>query len=236
MRCNKTIAIAMTTSLVKIREYTYIYQCTRGFAMNQIPKQMKWLALASALAAGLLFMENSYAVGNGFYVGGLLGHSSMDYTASNQHFTPGKTEDNSGFGWNAQAGYQVARNLALQADFYDYGDAHFKNLQGVQGASANYNQKAGDVVAKLVLPLGAFNLNANAGLAYVALDRNANGVAKAHSMNPGDKDVTKFTYGLGAGYDLSPNLTAIVNWQQIPSGGGIQQSNIIAGGLDYYFN
>lgn len=204
--------------------------------MNHTPKQMKLLALVSALAAGMLFMENSYAIGNGFYLGGLLGYSSMNYTATNQNFKPGTTNSNSGLAWNAQVGDQLTRNFAIQADFNDYSSASFNDLKGVPGANANYTQKSGDLVGKLVLPLGAFNLNANAGLAYVALDRGVNGTAKNAGINPNNVDKVKITYGLGAGYDLSPNLTAIVNWQQIPGGGGIQSSNIIGAGLDYYFN
>lgn len=204
--------------------------------MRHTSKQMKRITLVSCLVAGILMMGNSYAMGNGFYVGGMLGYSNMNYSASNQNYKPGNTSDNSGFAWNGQLGMQMARNFAIQADYYNYADASFNNIRGIPGAKANYSQHVGDVVGKLILPLGAFNLNANAGLAYVALDRNANGTAKAHQINPGDKNVGKLTYGLGAGYDLGPNLTATVNWQQIPSGNGIEQSNFIGAGLDYYFN
>lgn len=204
--------------------------------MNNAPKHVKLLTLVSALAAGVLFIENGYASGNGFYIGGLLGHSSIDYTLSNQNFNPGKRTDHSGFAWNAQAGYQFNRNIALQGDFTDFHDANFKNMRGIPGTKANYTQKSGDIVGKLILPLGAFSLSANAGLAYVALDRNANGTAKAYGMNPGDKDAVKLTYGLGAAYDISPNLSALVDWKQIPKGHDIQQSNFIGAGLNYYFN
>lgn len=204
--------------------------------MRHTSQCIKRLTVASSLLVGFLLMGNAYAISNGFYIGGMLGYSNMNYTATNQNFKPGNTEDNSGFAWNGQAGLQVARNFAIQADYYDYGDASFKNLRGIPGAKANYSEHVGDVVGKLIMPLGAFNLNANAGLAYVALDRNANGTAKAYHINPGDKNVGKLTYGLGAGYSLNQNLTAMVNWQQIPSGNGIEQSNFFGAGLDYYFN
>jgi len=188
--------------------------------------------------AGLSLVASisAQAADDGIYVGANLAHTDLDYSVSNQHLSPGSRDGHSGLGWSAFLGYQMNRNFALQADYVQYHEADFKNIRGVSGAKADYQQDVGDIVGKLMFPFGnGFNIFATGGVAYVKLDRDTNDIAKANNIKLSDKDTVRPTYGLGLGYDFYPGWSAQVAWTQIPSGGGIEQSNFVGAGLTFHF-
>lgn len=197
---------------------------------------MKKIAIAAAGLGLSIFSVAALAAANGVYVGASLGQTDMDYTVSNQNLSPGDRSDHSGLGWSVNGGYQFNPNFALQMDYFDFHDAEFKNIYGVNGAKAKYEQGAIDAVGKLMYPFGnGFNIFATGGLAYVNLDRSVNSTAKAAGISLSDKDALRPTYGLGAGYDFYPGWSVLVNWSQIPGGGSIEQSNYFGAGLAFHF-
>lgn len=199
---------------------------------------MKFNKIAVGIAGlGLsIFSISVLASPNGVYVGAGIAQTDTDYTVSNQNLSPGDRSDHSGLGWSANVGYQFNPNFALQTDYIDYHDANFKNINGISGAKANYEQGSLDLVGKLMYPFGnGFNIFATGGLAYVHLDRSTNSTAKAAGLTLSDKDALRPTYGVGAGYDFYPGWSVLVNWSQIPGGGSIEQSNYLGAGVTYHF-
>jgi hypothetical protein len=177
----------------------------------------------------------AYAGQDGVYVGGTLGGSNIKASASSQNLNPASTDD-SGFAWNVFTGYQMNSNFALEIDYTDYAEVSYKNVKGVSGANSKLDQQSLGLVGKLMFPIGAgFEVFATGGLDYVNVERKPNSLAKANGASTHSSNPLRPTYGVGAGYNFYPGWSLLVEWNQISSGGGVETSNYLAGGLAYHF-
>ncbi len=188
---------------------------------------------ASSALMGVCLTANASL--DGIYVGGTLGNSNIKASPSSQNLSPA-SYDNSGFAWNVFTGYQVNSNFALEVDYTDFAEVSYKNVKGISGANSNLDQQSLGIVGKLMFPLGAgFEIFAEGGMDYVNVERNPNSVAKANGVNSNSSNPIRPTYGVGADYTFYPGWSVLVEWNQISSGGGVETTNYVAGGLAFHF-
>ncbi len=189
------------------------------------------------IAAGFLMGTTmiAYAGSDGIYVGGTLGSSQVKASASEQHLSPAKTDDN-GFAWGVFAGYELNANFAIELDYTDYANVDFKNVKGVSGANSSFDEQALALNGRLIFPIGAgFDIYAMGGLAYVIGERDPNSLAKSIGASTNTSHAVRPTYGVGADFNFYPGWSVLVDWNQVTSGGGIPTSNFLSGGLAYTF-
>lgn len=159
----------------------------------------------------------------GSYIGGLVGYSTSDYGGG----TTAKVDD-SGTGYRLQAGYQFNANYAFEIGYIRFHTVNISRIGGVAGASSKITPQSMDANGKVIIPLSsAASTFGKVGLAYAETKGSGAGVSDGHSFRP--------IYGLGASYEFYPNMVAEVSWMQIPKGGSIRRTDIVAFGLSYFF-
>lgn len=173
----------------------------------------------------------------GTYVGFHIGEGDLDYSASDLGFTPArkKSSNNDKVTWRADAGYQINQNFALEFGYMEWEPKKFTNVAGVSGAKGEVEQKSADLMAKFVFPLSSTtHVYAKGGVTYAKAETNLNSVTKASTMLVGDdSSAFRSIFGLGAGVEVYPNVTADVVWMRIPSGNGIKNSDFLGIGITY---
>lgn len=144
-------------------------------------------AVALALAGAAQVASGAdYETASGFYLGGGITQSRFD---SNTF-----TLDHKDNGWKAIAGTRIIRNLALEANYVDFGKARAPAaaLVGPTGTSAS----AISAFAMGVAPVGMADLYVKAGAARLRAKGQIEGVRfKDHS--------TGFAYGAGAAFNFA---------------------------------
>jgi len=167
-------------------------------------------AIAVISLAGLVSIAN--AATPGFYVGGGLGYSRMDTSdltseIKDQISPVGGTVSNSralhGLGGRLFAGYSLNKYLGLEAGIAHYATEDYKVTVFGQTTKEEIEGNAIDVVGKVYLPINnsGFNVYALGGVAYLKQEAKASGVSESgKGLKP--------KYGIGASYDINPQLTA----------------------------
>lgn len=174
----------------------------------------------AAVALSTMMVTNAMAAKEGAYVGGQVGYGHFgefrDY---------GKDNTSGGVAGRVFGGYQFNSYLAAEL-----GWTKFSNLSE-QGISLKTN--AVDIVGKAILPVAdGFNLYAKAGAAYVMSDVDVKG------FGSGTEKKWFPTAGVGASYDITPNVAADVSYTRIQKTGNnslFQSSDFVGVGLTYTF-
>ncbi|MBB71380.1 MAG: hypothetical protein CMF50_03180 [Legionellales bacterium] len=212
-----------------------------------------------AVAVSCVLATSAYATPNGFYAGGQLGYSDSDYTAASQGLKsvslngtstqvsgPANTKtEKDHLGGRLYTGYQFNKYLGAELGFTDYGDNKIKNAYGLEGTNVTLNNQAVDLVGKLSYPVtDKFDVFGKAGGAYVMADKAKSdvtattvpggamfsGTVKTKSM-----DKLRPTYGLGASYMLTNNVSADLSYMRIQGGNGVKDTSLTALGVAYHF-
>jgi opacity protein-like surface antigen len=193
--------------------------------------------LAVMLLTGTVFQTaDAFVTDHGLYTGFLLGWGKANYTAQNQHWEPANNSSQKGFAWDVNFGYLMNRNFAAQLDFLQFKDVKIKNVYGILGADAHYQERAGSLQGKLQFPFGnGMTVYATGGAAYVLVKRSTNGVAQDNGLNLSDRRRFRPIYGIGASYEFIPNCMFNAVWQQIPAAGPVEQATMAGLGLSYNF-
>lgn len=199
------------------------------------PFNKKKLAIASGLAlcAGLLAPQAAFAQDQGFYVG--LGVGQSDAKDGCSELTSlgfsGSCDDTS-TGKKIFLGYQYNKNFAIEGGYVDLGK--FK-ASDISGASAFAKAKVWQLVAVGTLPLANnFSLFGKAGLHNWDVDAGGSGVGTISDKG------TDFTFGVGAGYELTKNLGLRLEWERFRHVGekdttGQSNVDLLSVGLRYRF-
>lgn len=185
------------------------------------------------------FSGTANAAANGFYVNGQLGYGHSD--VPNSLFSPARADiKNDGLAGRIAAGYQFTPYIAAELGYTKFSDVKVDNItvEGVNIGNARLEQQAIDLVAKGILPINnGFNAFGTLGVASL--------YAKGHGMDStegtfGNGSTSRImpTFGLGLGYDITPNLPITASWQRIQRIGdssGLRTTDFFAVGLEYHF-
>ncbi|MFN7097460.1 MAG: outer membrane beta-barrel protein [Gammaproteobacteria bacterium] len=198
-------------------------------------------------AAGLIFSASAYATAsNGLYLGLQLGESSADYSNSSSGLSdfygysslPGASVDNNAFAGRLYLGYQFNKFVAAELGYSYLGNVEFNNIFAVSGATASLRQQAGDLTAKVMLPVTRqFNVFALGGVAYVGAKPNdVSNTASLLGVQTGSREgAFTATYGLGAGYDFNQHWGLDATWRRFNSSGDIENTDLFTLGAAYHF-
>ena len=167
------------------------------------------LAVSLALTAGSASAQSRSD--SGWYAGGTIGQSSMDIQGCG-----GAIEcDDKDTAWRILGGYQINRNLAIEFGFHQLGDASASSSLGHNEFESN----AFELLGVGYVPLGG-NFAAYGKAGFYRGETKVSGNSTV--IGPIDvKDTnTDLTFGLGAQYSFSPQLSIRAEWQRYAGMGG----------------
>jgi OOP family OmpA-OmpF porin len=172
---------------------------------------MKKVIFAALLAAGFIsapvFAQQSKA---SWYAGGSFGQSKAN-DACDGASELGFSCDDSDTAWKIIGGYQVNRNFALELGYTDLGEVSASG----GGLNASIESSAWELVGLGILPLAnRFSLFGKAGLFRSESDLNISGIANESETNTG------LTFGVGAMFDVTSNVSVRAEWQRYQDVGG----------------
>ena len=170
-----------------------------------------WLAAPGAQAQS----DMKLRMDSGFYMGAGVGRAEQrDFCAA----IVGGTCDAKDLTWNLFAGYQFNRYFAVEGGYVDFGKATASGFTvgGGLPAAITTKSKAFEALAVLGVPLNdAFSLYGKLGFFYY----DADGVGSGASFGSTSDSGTELTYGLGAEYNITRNVSARFEWQRYLSVG-----------------
>lgn len=209
---------------------------------------MKKPILVLAMFASLLTTTGAFAAINGIYLGGQLGFGDTYQSPQNAAFNARASGGSGGLAGRIFGGYQFTQYIAAEMGYTKFSNSNVTYTDYSTFFATTYRGSvpiesyAIDLVAKGTLPLqNGFSLFGKLGVAYInefagnVTIYNASGT---HAENFYINDDTLLpTFGLGAGYDVTQNLTTDVSWMHIQHTGtsNIQSTDLVAAGVSYHF-
>jgi OOP family OmpA-OmpF porin len=177
-----------------------------------------------AFAAGTAAAAESGAT-PGWYGGASIGRSDfrlgggeVDSALGGQGITSSSTiDDKRDTAYKLNLGYQFNRNFGIEGGYVDLGRSKFSSTTTAPGAdtlSGEVKARGWTLEGVGTLPLGnGFSVFGKAGVLRADLDFNA-GSTGVVAVSNREKTTTSFTYGLGAGYDISKSLGLRAEWNR----------------------
>ncbi|APE30559.1 hypothetical protein BOX17_06065 [Halomonas aestuarii] len=166
-------------------------------------------ALASLVASPAFAQSYQYTPIEGPYLGGAIGHASLDSDTLNELEELGLDTDDSDTAYKLFAGYRFTPNFAMEASYLDFGDfsadATFTN--GTDTATADLEGGLDGVGLALVgkLPIQG-GLSVHGKLGMIAWDGDVSGTARLNGEviydGAAGEDGTDPFYGIGAEYEI----------------------------------
>lgn len=190
--------------------------------------KMQKLALALAVCA---VSAGAFAAEDKFYVGGSFGRGAHNISEDDYG-----SVDDSDTGYKLYGGYRFSKELAIEVNYFDFGEASGKFNIGANVYADKFETSAFGVGVAYSGTIGPdWSLTARLGLASVKtkVARSLLGVKVAGASD----DSIKPYVGLGVGYSITPQLSVQGSWdftQGEVEGekGGV---NLLAIGLAYSF-
>lgn len=171
---------------------------------------------AAALANG--YGSNGFTSSSdaGFVIGAQAGYGDTHW---NDFFSvfPGVSTDHTGFAARGFVGYDINKCFGIEAG-YTYLPT---TTLSANGQSADIDSYGLDLLGKISLPITpVFKIYAKAGLGYLhaSADNNLGGGSQSH---------TGPAYGVGAAYEVIPNLSVDAGWLRYSGQGNLSDSNYI---------
>jgi OOP family OmpA-OmpF porin len=164
------------------------------------------LAVATLAAAALAFAADAQA--QQAYIGASVGQS--DFKIDTTGATSADTKDT---GYKLFGGWMFTPNLGVEAAYFDLGKATgAASLPGLGTVGVTGKASGFSLAGVAALPLGDASLFAKAGFAQVRGEIEArtpfgNASQSESSLQP--------TFGVGASYALTSNLSARVEWERV---------------------
>ena len=194
--------------------------------------------LLLAAISGLLTLSISapsfaiMSVPNGWYLEGNIGVSHV----SNKSY-PGKVSK-SGLGGNINLGYKLIPYFGLEAGYSKYADTTIKDGNGTKAASDRHY--AVDVAGKGILPFAdsGFEVFAKLGVARIASDVKVEDATAAANLGIANNkhNATGLYAGLGAQYDVMPELAIVGQWQRAQGSSSTGNFDLYTLGLNFIFD
>lgn len=171
---------------------------------------MKKLLLGITLA---LAVTAAGAQGSNFYAGGAIGQAHAKSTCDS--FTgPGISCDDKDTSWKVLGGYQVTPNFAAEVAYIDFGKVEARGPGGTISAKAH----ALELVGLGILPIAdKFSLYGKFGVYHGTVDVDVNTTTLRGNASDTSTDTT---FGFGAGFDITRQVTVRAEWQRYNKVGG----------------
>jgi len=166
--------------------------------MKQIVKLTIW-------TISLLFVGTAMAASTGWNVGASVGSSSINLSDAD---CAGTTKcDKSDTGFKVSGGYTFMPNFGVELAYIDLGKATLSD--GTITASLSETGLAAYGVG--TYPIDNFSLFAKAGISSLKskIDAAIGGFSASDSSTN-----TNFAWGIGAGYTISKNVSAMLEWER----------------------
>lgn len=177
------------------------------------------IVIAGPAAAQTAASSSSWIGGKmdtSLYIGGNVGQSRFRTTCDG---VPVSCDDKD-VGWRAFAGYQFHRNFAVEAGYFNLGEASANGVIGGAAVSAEGKVRGWELLGVVTFPVWQqLSLFAKAGVARTRVSVSG-AVAGFGTVVAARDNSTDFTYGLGAEYALTRNIGARLEWQRYDSVGG----------------
>jgi OOP family OmpA-OmpF porin len=136
-------------------------------------------------------------------------------------------------------GFQFNPNLAAEVGYSMFSDSKTTiNYRGQQVFKAKISTESIDAVGKLIYPISntGFNVYAKAGAAWVLVDQDLKQIDGTNvTAISSSTDPIRPVFGLGAGYDVTQNLTLDASFTRILGNNNLQNIDFYGAGLTYHF-
>ena len=174
---------------------------------------MKTLFAALTVAASLAAAP-ALAQDKGPYLGGHIGQAKADGSCDDFD-VPGVSCKEKDTSWKILGGYQVNKNFAAEVGYIDFGD--LVRVSG-PGGTARVEAHAFDAVGVGILPLAdRFSVYGKLGLYHGTVDA----TVRTFTLNAdASDDSTDLTFGLGAAFALTRQVSLRGEWQRYTDVGG----------------
>ncbi len=199
---------------------------------------LKKTIAVSLLGVSALGMMAANATTPGVYVEGQVG-----YANTGKHFVkpfPSSRKVSSKYKGSLAGrlaiGYQFSPNWAVEMGYLQLA----QQKADVNTQSVTLNQHAFDVVGKGILPVTSkFDVYAKAGMAYLVNNLKGNEISGGQKsiVNPLAKHSWAPEAGIGASYNITPNVFVYTSWTHIQPIGHNRPNNIdfVSVGVGYNF-
>ncbi|MDR3478110.1 MAG: outer membrane beta-barrel protein [Gammaproteobacteria bacterium] len=170
----------------------------------------------------------------GWYAEGNAGQSRIS-----QGYPAPSSSSNTGFGWNANAGYKINPFAAAEIGYTHYASIRIRNGFGTN--VANNSHYSYDIAAKGIMPIGTTGAEifVKAGISRIQSNITVtNYTAAAASglvFNTGTHISSGVYMGAGGEYSVTPNLLINLQWAKAKGTSKTGDGNLYSGGVSYIF-
>ena len=199
-----------------------------------------------AIFVGVFLSFAAMAQEPGFYVGGSIGYSNLDAGGDEAELeaallgegvTATVDIDDTDMGWNIFGGYNFNQYFGAEIGYVDLGEASADiavTVPAIVGGSADVGLTGVTLHAVASYPVyEQIDLFAKAGAIFWDADLDVS-VAGVDVLSDSD-DGTDFTFGLGAKYNFSNNVTVRAEWNRYMDVGD-SDIDLFSVGVLYNFN
>jgi len=179
---------------------------------------IKLFAAVVLVLSGLV--AASAAPAQGFYIGGSVGQSDFDDSNVIPDLITSGSVDGSDTGFKIFGGYQFSPYFGLELSWVDLGKASYSGRFGALNVTGGTLETSGlNFSAVGTLPLGSnFALFGKVG--FFAWESNASDVTGGLPFY-GTEDGSDVSYGIGASFNFTRNLSLRAEWERFKAVGDI---------------
>lgn len=192
---------------------------------------MRQRLLAAPLASLGLALAATPAVADdhtGFYIGGSVGKSGVEYDRGFNNLETNFDADSTG--WKAVAGWRFVDWLAIEANYIDFG----KSDDRFAGGRVDTDITGVSLAAVAFVPVGPVDLFARVGAVKWDVDFDINNDDEGLPDVSASDDGTDLTYGVGAQFRFGNNFALRAEYERFDVDGP-DRLDLISAGFTYSF-
>lgn len=195
----------------------------------------------AAAVLSLVAVTQAYAVGPGFYIGGMTGPASntagTQYVQVSQGVLAPASPKSTQWGSRFFMGYKINPYAAAEGGLSLFSKVKYNTKPFTACSTPSARVRDFDVVARGSIPFGNAEVFGKLGVALVYLSTSASLQPELNEPCGESKHITKFrpTATIGVGYDLSQNWVIDGSWTRISVGGPVSNVDNYAVGISYHF-